>query len=88
MIPFICTLLDAITKSLFGKVQQNHIPKFLAPLEMDEKWIDYKLIIQWNNGEVLLSELIDLLSAEPKQVSSDDEEIENIEDKNYDDIIF
>ena len=48
---------------------------------------DDKLIIQWINGEILLSELIDLVSAEPKHISSDDEEIEDTEDKNYDHII-
>ena len=48
---------------------------------------DDKLIIQWNNEEILLSELIDKLSAEPEHVSCDDEEIDDIEVKNYDDII-
>ena len=33
-------------------------------------------------------ELIDILSAEPEHVSSEYEEIEDIEVKNYDDIIY
>ena len=49
---------------------------------------DDKLIIQWNNEEILPSELMDIHSAEPEHVSSDDKEIEDIEVKNYDDIIF
>ena len=49
---------------------------------------DDKLIIQWNNEEILPSELIDIVSAEPEHVSSDDQEIEDNEVKNYDDIIF
>ena len=63
-------------------------PEISSPIGNGWKMDDDKLIIQWNNEEILPPELIDILSAEPEHVLSDDEEIEDIEVNNYDDIIF
>ena len=43
---------------------------------------DDKLIIQWNNEEILPPELTDIRCAEPEHVLSNDAEIEDIEVNN------
>ena len=73
---------------LIWKSAAEPYPKIPSPIGIGWKMDDDKLIIQWNNEEILPPKLIEIFSAEPEHVSSDDEEIEDIEVNNYDDIIF
>ena len=73
---------------LIWKIAAEPYPEIPTPIGNGWTMDNDKLIIQWNNEEILSPELIDILSAEPERVSSHDEEIEDTEVNNYDDIIF
>ena len=60
---------------LIGKSAAEPYPEIPSPIGNGWEIDDDKLIIQWNNEEILPPELIDILSAEPEHVSSDDEEL-------------